>query len=261
MTSEPTYPILPGAEPFSSPGGAQGALVVHGFTGSPQSMRGLAQAFAAAGYTVELPRLPGHGTAIEDMLTTSWPDWTAAVQAAYRELAARCDQVVVAGLSMGGTLTVWLALHEPEIAGLVLINPAMGTQETADTEAALRGALEAGMTIAPGVGGDIADPDATPELAYADVPLAPAVSLMAASLELTPRLHEITIPALLIHSIPDHVVPVSASEAVETGLGGPVEVVELQRSFHVATLDYDRAEIERRAVAFAARVFAAPAAI
>src|SRR5271154_1300134 len=119
MTSEPTYPILPGAEPFSATGGAYGALVVHGFTGSPQSMRGLAEALAAAGHAVELPRLPGHGTAIEDMLTTGWEDWTATVQAAYRELAARCDQVVVAGLSMGGTLAIWLALQQPEIAGLV----------------------------------------------------------------------------------------------------------------------------------------------
>ncbi len=259
MTSEPTYPILPGAEPFSASGGAHGALVVHGFTGSPQSMRGLAEAFAAAGHTVELPRLPGHGTAIEDMLTTSWEDWTATVQAAYRDLAARCDQVVVAGLSMGGTLAVWLALEQPEIAGLVLVNPAMATQETTDTVAALRGALDAGLTIVPGIGNDVADPDATPELAYADTPVAPAISLMDASLELTPRLGEITIPTLLIHSLQDHVVPPSANTAVETGLGGPVQLVELPRSFHVATLDYEHEEIEERAVAFAASVFAAHA--
>jgi carboxylesterase len=260
MTSEPTYPILPGAEPFSSPGGAFGALVVHGFTGSPQSMRGIALAFAGAGFTVELPRLPGHGTAIEDMLTTSWEDWTATVQDAYRALASRCDQVVVAGLSMGGTLAIWLALRQPEIAGLVLINPAIGTQETADTEAALRGALEAGMTIVPGIGNDVADPGATPELAYSETPVEPAISLMAASLELTPRLGEIAVPTLLFHSLQDHVVPASAATAVESGLGGPVELVELQRSFHVATLDYERAEIEDRAVAFARAVFAAPAA-
>jgi len=256
MSSEPTYPILAGAEPYSAQGGPCGALVLHGFTGCPHSMRGLAEAFAEAGYTVELPRLPGHGTAIEDMLTTSWTDWSATVQTAYRELAARCDQVVVAGLSMGGTLAVWLALHQPEIAGLVLINPAMGTQETSEMQPGLQAALEAGMTIVPGIGGDIADPHST-ELAYADVPVAPLLSLLAASLEVTPRLGEITIPTLLIHSLQDHVVPPSASAAIEAGLGGPVELVELQRSFHVATLDYERDEIERRSVEFAERVFAA----
>ena len=48
--------------------------MLHGFTGNPQSMRPLAEALAAAGYTVDLPLLPGHGTAIEDMIPTRWAD-------------------------------------------------------------------------------------------------------------------------------------------------------------------------------------------
>ena len=117
--------VLAGAEPFSASGGPHGALVVHGFTGCPQSMRGLAQAFAAAGFATELPLLPGHGTSVDDMLATRWADWSGAAESAYDELAARCDRVVVAGLSMGGTITAWLATRHPEIAGLVLVNPAV----------------------------------------------------------------------------------------------------------------------------------------
>ncbi len=90
-------------------------------------MRGLAEAFAAAGYHVEMPRLPGHGTTIDDMLTTSWSDWSGEVEAAYQRLAARATTVVVAGLSMGGSLTLWVAGQHPEIAGLVCINPAAAT--------------------------------------------------------------------------------------------------------------------------------------
>src|SRR5687767_14302407 len=71
----PDSPIIPGAEPWSAVGGPNGVLVVHGFTGNPQSMRPLAEAFAAAGFTVELPLLPGHGTVIEDMIPTRWADW------------------------------------------------------------------------------------------------------------------------------------------------------------------------------------------
>ena len=76
--------LIPGAEPFSHEGtNGHGALVVHGFTGNPQSMRPLAEAFAHAGYTVELPLLPGHGTKVEDMLETGWDDWSGAAEAAY----------------------------------------------------------------------------------------------------------------------------------------------------------------------------------
>jgi len=70
-----TAPILPGAEPYSATGDERGALVLHGFTGNPQSMRGLALALADAGLTVELPLLPGHGTDIADMVPTTWADW------------------------------------------------------------------------------------------------------------------------------------------------------------------------------------------
>ena len=72
-------------------------------------MRGLAEAFAAAGFAVELPLLPGHGTSVDDMATTTFADWSEAVERAYADLAARCDRVVVAGLSMGATLAAWLA--------------------------------------------------------------------------------------------------------------------------------------------------------
>src|SRR5580658_3749695 len=97
-------PLLPGAEPFAASNGPHGVLVLHGFTGCPQSMRPLAEAFADAGFSVELPLLPGHGTGVEDLVPMRWPDWMAAAEAAYLDLAARCDRTVVAGLSMGGTL-------------------------------------------------------------------------------------------------------------------------------------------------------------
>jgi carboxylesterase len=47
-----TDDILPGCEPFSSPGSAMGVLILHGFTGNPYSMRPLAERCATAGYSV-----------------------------------------------------------------------------------------------------------------------------------------------------------------------------------------------------------------
>jgi carboxylesterase len=248
-------PILPGAEPFSAPGGPNGALVLHGFTGSPQSMRPLAEAFAGAGFAVELPRLPGHGTSIEDMLETGWADWSAHAEAAYAELAGRCQKVVVAGLSMGGTLTAWLAERHPEIAGIVLVNPAI--EPPADSfRDMLRGVLESGTKVMPAIGGDIADPAQT-ELAYDGLPVPCLLSLCDADDEIAAALDAIACPVLLMNSPQDHVVPPSSSDLLAAGVSGPVERVTLERSFHVATLDYDKDEIERRAVEFARKVTAA----
>ena len=91
-------PVLPGAEAWSHDGAlGAGVLTLHGFTGNPSSMRGMAEALAGAGFHIELPRLPGHGTAIDDMIPTRWDDWTAEVESAYQRLAARTDSVVVPG--------------------------------------------------------------------------------------------------------------------------------------------------------------------
>ncbi|MBK9179216.1 MAG: alpha/beta fold hydrolase [Acidimicrobiales bacterium] len=252
MTPRP----LPGAEPLSAPGGPHGALVLHGFTGCPHSMRGLAEAFAAAGFAVELPLLPGHGTSVNDMLETSWADWSAAAEAAYLDLAARCDRVVVAGLSMGGTLTCWLATRHPEIAGIVCINAAAEKPDEHFKEI-VQGMLDQGLAVMPGIGSDIADPDVR-ELAYEETPLAPLLSLFAAFDDLGPRLGGITCPALVMTSPQDHVVPPTSSDLLAASVGGPVERVTLERSYHVATLDHDRALIEEAAVSFAHRVVGAP---
>jgi carboxylesterase len=252
MSASEGHAVLPGAEPFSAPGGPHGALVLHGFTGSPQSMRGLATACAAAGFAVELPLLPGHGTTVEDMATTGWDDWVATAEAAYQDLAARCDRVVVAGLSMGGTLTAWLAAAHPEIAGIVVINPAIDPPAPSFIEM-LRGILESGTTVMPAVGNDIADPDET-ELAYDGVPVASMLSLVERGEELYARLGDISCPVLIMNSPQDHVVPPVSSDVLASKVSGPVERVSLERSYHVATLDYDKGEIESRAVEFARKV-------
>jgi carboxylesterase len=239
---------MAGAEPFSAAGGPEGALVLHGFTGNPQSMRGLAVALADAGLSVELPLLPGHGTAVADMVPTRWEDWSAAAEAAYVELAARCDAVVVVGLSMGGTLSVWLGEVHPEIAALVVVNPLIEPPD-ADTVAFIDSLIEGGDELAPGVGSDIAQ-EGSVESAYAELPLRAARSLFGAAAEVAARLDSVTCPILLFSSIQDHVVaPVSGDRLVE-GVSGPVERIVLEHSFHVATLDYDREEIEKRTVAF-----------
>lgn len=241
-----------GAEPFSATGSSHGALVLHGFTGNPQSMRGIAERLADAGLTVELPLLPGHGTAIEDLVPLRWPDWSGAAEAAYAGLAARCSRVAVVGLSMGGTLACWLAERHSEIAGLALVNPLVEPPD-GQFRAAVRELLESGTEIAPGIGSDIARPDSR-ETTYDGSPLAAALSLFDGTDQVAAGLADIRCPVLLFSSRQDHVVAPSSGDLLEASVHGPIERVWLERSYHVATLDFDRDEIEDRTVEFVTTV-------
>jgi carboxylesterase len=247
-----TAPIIPGAEPESIDGGPNGALVIHGFTGNPDSMRGIAHALADAGFAVELPLLPGHGTVVEDMIPTGWSDWLGAAEEAYGKLAARVPgKVVVVGLSMGGALTCWLASDHPELAGIVPIN-AVVTQPEGMSEM-VQQLLDNGDEVMDGIGSDIADPDVH-ELAYPQTPLRPLLTLMDAAGEFQERLARIACPVLIITSRQDHVVAQENSDVLAESVTGPVERLWLDRSYHVATQDYDKTQIEAAVVEFAKRV-------
>jgi carboxylesterase len=249
-------PTIPGAEPLSHEGkGDVGALVLHGFTGNPGSMRGLAEACVAAGFHVEMPQLAGHGTVMEDMVPTRWADWTADVEAAYRRLAARASRIVVLGLSMGGSLTLWAGTRHPEVRGLVCVNPATLPQP-AEVLDMLKSMVESGQEVMDGIGSDIADPD-THETAYPGTPLAALHSFQVDGLvPLSQQYGSLTMPLLLFTSVQDHVVDPGNSDALAAAYGGPVERVMLERSYHVATQDYDKDVIFGRSVEFVRKVTA-----
>jgi carboxylesterase len=246
--------VMAGCDPLSHIGTREaGVLVLHGFTGNPSSMRLQAEAFAALGYHVEMPRLPGHGTSLDDMLTTSWADWSGEVEAAYQRLAARTDSIVVMGLSMGGSLTLWTGLQHPEVRGLVCVNPATQPQP-ADVVAMLAEMLDEGTNVMPGIGSDIADPDVD-EIAYEGTPLKQLMSLTNDGLApIAGRYAELTLPVLIFSSIEDHVVPPESSTHLRDTAGGEVEFVTLERSYHVATQDYDKDLISEHSLTFIDRV-------
>jgi carboxylesterase len=249
--------IMPGAEPWSHRAGegAPGLLALHGFTGSPSSMRGVAESCAAAGFHVELPLLPGHGTTLDDLRSMGWHDWTAAVAESFARLAAITDRIVVAGQSMGGALTLWTALHHGPVQGIVCINPAT-EPPPADMAEMVQELIADGIEVVPGNGSDIADPDAV-DVSYADTPLRPLRSLVVDGLTpLHTRYGEITAPMLLITSRQDHVVPPEQSDSLAATYGGPVERIWLERSYHVATKDYERDLVVGAAVEFARKVAA-----
>lgn len=245
---------IPGAEAFAHEGSGEiGILLCHGFTGSPVSMRPWAEHLAAAGYTVRLPLLPGHGTHWRDLNRTPWTDWYAHAEKALVELTGRCRSVLVFGLSMGGALTLRLAEEHPEIAGIVLVNPSVLTLRK---DAKLLSVLSKVLPSMPGIGNDIAKPGVL-EGCYDRMPLRAAASLALLWRVVRADLGKVTQPTLLLHSKVDHVVEPENSAAVLNGIASTdVTEVVLANSYHVATLDHDAPLIFERSAAFAERVHA-----
>jgi carboxylesterase len=229
---------MPGAEAFAHDGGPTGVLLCHGFTGSPQSLRPWAEYLAAAGLSVSLPRLPGHGTTWQEMARTRWEDWYAEVDRAFDELQARSDEIFVMGLSMGGCLALRLAeLRGQAVRGLVLVNPSI----TADNKAlfAIIPVLKHVVPSVKGIASDIKDPAAS-ESGYDRTPVRAAATLPGLWKTTQQYLNDVSQPVLVFHSTTDHVVgPKSVQVLTQTLPPTQLEVRELGNSYHVATLDHD----------------------
>lgn len=238
--------VTPGAEAWSADGDGAGVLVLHGFTGNPTAMRPLAERLAAAGHAVELPRLPGHGTSWRDLARTRHADWVAAADAALDRLGDRPRAVV--GLSMGGLLALRLAeLRPADVASLVLINPWLTFSHPLKRVVGLVGRV---VPALPGVGNDIARPDAD-EQPYDRVPLRAVASVFPLQEQVRADLGSVVAPTLVLTSRVDHTVSPGDSTVVLDGIAAERrEQVHLERSFHVATLDYDAELIADRTIAW-----------
>jgi len=257
-----TFPVLPGAEPWSSNGSGErariGVLLVHGFTGSPASLRPLAELLARRGFAIELVRLPGHGTHFRDMMSTRYEDWRAEAAAGLARLAARTERVFALGLSMGGTLVLDLISQDPTLAaGAVVINTPVLDREGILVK--LAPILEHVLPLVPARAAglkrnDIAKPG-TNELAYSWVPAKSGNSLVREFPRIRRQLPNIDCPMLVAYSRADHSVPPENSQAILRALRSrDVTELALERSFHVATLDYDLELIEESVTAFVDRI-------
>lgn len=246
-------PVLPGAEPYVHDGGDVGVLVIHGYTGTPQSMRPWAEHLAAAGYSVRLPLLPGHGTRWQELNRTRWQDWYAEVERSFDELRSRCSRVFAAGLSMGGLLATKLALeHGPRVTGLIVVNPIYLHD---NRFLPLLPMLRYAVPSFPGIVNDVKMVGGVPELGYDRNPLRAMHSQTLLWAEVKRDLDEITQPVLLMHSRVDNTVPVASSAYfLEHISSTDVTEIWLENSYHVATLDNDAPLIHDESVRFIERV-------
>ena len=243
---------MPGAEPFSHDGGPVGAVVTHGFTGSPSSMKPWGHRLADAGLSVRVPRLPGHGTRWQDANLTTWEDWLAEVDRAFGELQERCESIFLMGLSFGACLSLRVAEQRgDDVAGLVLVNPIVHTERP---DRFLMPILRRVVSSWPGVKNDIKKPGQD-EVAYDKLPIQAAYSMTQLWRLVKTDIERVDQPLLLFTSREDHTVETSSSTWVfEHVASADKQHVWLENSYHVATIDNDAPLIEDGSLDFVRRL-------
>jgi carboxylesterase len=216
-------------------------LLLHGFTGSPWEVRPLGESLAARGFHVHAPRLPGHGLTPEELLHVNADDWKRAAFNAFDALTG-FSQVYVAGLSMGGLLSVLIAA-ERQVSRIVLMAPVFGLRPVS-------GRLLKRMQGLPRTlfenrwvkkdGSDIEDLQAqrdNPVLSR--YPVVRLFDLFALQDEAHRALPKVRSQVLIAAAEQDHVVQLERVRAAASSLSA--RLVLLKRGYHILPRDTDRA--------------------
>jgi carboxylesterase len=240
--------VMPGAEPFAFDGGPTGVLLLHGFSGSPGGLRRIGEWLAARGHAVMCPRLPGHGTRWQNLGRTRWQDWVAESVRALKDLESRVDTVVAFGLSFGGGLALHLAARYPDaVDAVVLVNPWLKERPLWLFAPALKWIVPSGR----GVINDIKKPGED-EIGYERIPVKAVAEAVAFHRILKRELPRVRQPLLIFQSHEDHAIPTGSSALILDRVGSEQkDLVALENSFHVATLDHDAELIFERTHEFA----------
>ena len=228
---------IPESEALRLFAGKTGVLMLHGFTGSPASIKPWALALHERGLSVSVPRLPGHGTHWEDLNKVTWQDWYEYIEQEFLELKKRCDQVFVAGFSVGGALALRLSqIRGSELAGTILLNASIYDERARFKFVA---PLSNFLPSIKGGAGDVAKPGA-PKHGYDRIPLR-GLNQVRKLWEVVERdLYLVDLPLMVAYSLNDHVVhPVCSETIIDNVYSADIREVVFEKSFHNVALDYD----------------------
>ncbi|MCV0369171.1 alpha/beta fold hydrolase [Filomicrobium sp.] len=256
-------------------GGKVGVLLFHSLGGTPMELKFLAQGIARNGYTVSCPMLPGMANGTDVLSLSRWQDWYAEADKAFDELKAKCDTVLIGGLSAGSIVAMRLAQQRSnEVEGLLVFAPTLWPNGWAipwyfnfyrlvtqrwfarmfrfkqrephgiKDERVRNFMIEAFKGSGPGV-----------EQAYArsGVMVLEFHRLVKA---VKRNLGACTAPAIIVHPRHDDQSNLSNTLVLQKDLGGYVETIVLDDSYHMVTLDRQRDIVMERAVDFVQRMLA-----
>ena len=262
-------------QPGFGENGRIGFLLVHGLGGTPGELRFVAQGLTRAGFAVYCPLLEGHGGTEAELNATTWQDWYDSVAAAHEELRARCDMVIVGGLSSGALLALHLAAERPEeVDAAMLFAPTLWPNGWA-VPRALRllkyvpqKQIVNLFNFAEGAPYGIKD-ERIRQFALDSVEgegrsMKDVFGRSGAMLWELRTLRDIVRkelaavkqPTLIFHPRNDDQADLSNTTQIQRQLGGLVDVVVLDDSYHMITLDRQRALVVDRAVEYGQRLVA-----
>ena len=235
-------------QPFSNIGSKDiGVLLIHGFTSTTSGMMYLAQKFTEAGFHVELPSLPGHGTTWQNLNKTSYKDWITELQKSLQILQTRTSNIYICGLSLGGALALRLAQLHSEISGTILINNACKFTHPKFWFVPI---IRFIIPSTPAIASDIKDPEEK-EIAYDRTPTNGVYQMLRLMKIVRKNLSQTKQPVLIFKSKEDHVIPrISALFTFDKIGSSQKELIWLENSYHVATMDYDKELIAEKSIKF-----------
>lgn len=252
MTARTLEPFDPEVvAPWRLGAGRRGALLLHGFAGTPPELRGLGELLAASGWRCAGPALAGHAATPDDLARTTWRDWVASAREALDELFATCDEVVVAGQSTGGTIALHLAATDLRISAVATLAAPIW----------LSGQLQRLLPLAkhvvrwnrPGSDVDLYRVEGIDELwSYGRRSTSAIHELVRICAEVREELAQVRAPVLVCHGERDRVIdPGNAREiALRLVSSRAVERQMYPRSGHGMSVDVDREAIFARVSAW-----------
>ena len=227
-----------------------GVLLVHGMNGSRHDLAELELALQELGMVTHNMLLPGHGTHVRDMIPVGWTEWEEAVRSELQALKHRCDVVFLVGHSLGGALCLHVAAHE-EVAGVVTMCAPLHMYPWIKPIVSL---VKRITPILPAVREDVRDPEARRRYTrdvHRWAPMQPVQSMLEFLPKLRAELPQITVPALIMTSIYDHVVPARDGREIYRLIGSQEKhLVTFHHSYHVIMKDHDREEVFAKTKAF-----------
>ncbi len=235
---------------FFLEGGKVGIFISHGYTATAAEVRLIAEKFHEAGYTVAGPLLAGHGTQVEDLNNATWQDWVESGEETLQKLFETCNQVWVAGESMGGVVALYLASQNPKIAGVMLYAPAIRlVMNTFDKLKLYLGSLL--VAEVPRASLDGSDN----WQGYPGLPLKGAIQLLRFQKVTLPQLSKIKQPVLIFQGRKDTTVAPEAGEMIMSGISSQVKEHHwMKNSSHAIVLDVELDDVAQLSLDFIQRV-------